>query len=68
MSFENQKALILSNFMKYDYSIYKTFNDSDYNIVKSFYIFQNKIECPICFLIQKIPTRPISCSHIFCLK
>ena len=49
MSFENQKALILSNFMKYDYSIYKTFNDSDYNIVKSFYIFQNKIEFPICF-------------------
>ena len=68
MSSQNKKSNFLSDFMKFDSSIYQTFNGFNNNNFERYSILLNKTECPICYFVPKFPVRPNNCSHIFCSK
>ena len=68
MSSQNQSNLALSEFLKFDSSIYQIFNEFSKNCFKANSILRNEMECPICYSEPKMPTKPNNCAHIFCFR
>ena len=68
MSLYCQKISTLEGFLTFNESNYQIFGDSFKSYDKSHFNDPFRRECPICYCSPKIPTRPNTCTHIFCFK
>ena len=66
MTLQNETNLFSSDFLKFDSCIYQIFNGFSRNSISLKSNFPIDIQCPICYSVPKIPTRPNKCTHIFC--